>query len=429
MKRTMHTARILAKSSRGHFQSDTSARTVANHDNRMAPSVFTVTSSDVRPPRRIMNAFYDSLKPFIIVMRAMGVCPLCVNNKAKVVFSWVSLAMLYSVCLYLLLCFAVWFTNENRMQAIRRANGRFEDSVDAYMLFVYLVPLAYLPFTHWREASRAANYMNMWIHFEDRYLQVTGSSLLIPLKCQCLTTVVLTVGLSHTSILASYFFTATSNNTVPEVFLYSYLTTFSNLTGFFWYFVCAALRCAAIRLKESLFKNLENSPTQATVLSDYRMLWLELSHLATQTGFAFCYTYGLYLTHLFFMLALSTYATLSDIIVGTFGNNILVTTCVFVSGFMIFAMCEGADDVLLKIHVAFQKKLLRYTADARQKDICNEVNTFLQTIVAEPPVITLGGYVRINRQLLVGFGSTLVTYLIVLLQLKFTVAGPSQRSG
>jgi uncharacterized membrane protein len=79
-----------------------------------------------------------------------------------------SLAMLYSVCLYLLLCFAVWFTNENRMQAIRRANGRFEDSVDAYMLFVYLVPLAYLPFTNWREASRAANYMNMWIHFEVR---------------------------------------------------------------------------------------------------------------------------------------------------------------------------------------------------------------------------------------------------------------------
>jgi hypothetical protein len=81
-----------------------------------------------------------------------------------------SLVVLYSVCLYLALCFAVWFTNENRMQAIRRANGRFEESVDAYMLFVYLVPLAYLPFTHWREASRAAKYMNNWIHFEVRPL-------------------------------------------------------------------------------------------------------------------------------------------------------------------------------------------------------------------------------------------------------------------
>jgi hypothetical protein len=85
-----------------------------------------------------------------------------------VVFSWTSLVMLYSVCLYLLLCFAVWFTNENRMTVIRKANGRFEDSVDAYMLFVYLVPLAYLPFTHWREASRAAAYMNNWFHFQVR---------------------------------------------------------------------------------------------------------------------------------------------------------------------------------------------------------------------------------------------------------------------
>jgi hypothetical protein len=85
------------------------------------------------------------------------------------------------------------------------------------------------------------------------------------------------------------------------------------------------------------------------MLADYRTLWLELCQLATQTGYTFCYTYGLYLTHQFFMLALSTYATLSDIIAGTLGNNVLVTTCFFVTGFMIFAMCEGADDVVLKV--------------------------------------------------------------------------------
>jgi hypothetical protein len=31
-----------------------------------------------------------------------------------------------------------------------------------------------------------------------------------------------------------------------------------------------------------------------------------------------------------------------------------------------------------------------------------QVNTFLQTIAAQPPVISLGGYVTINRQLLIG---------------------------
>jgi len=85
------------------------------------------------------------------------------------------------------------------------------------------------------------------------------------------------------------------------------------------------------------------------MLAEYRTLWLELCHLATQTGCTFCYTYGLYLTHQFFMLALSTYATLSDLMSGTLGNNILVTMCVFVTAFMIFAICEGADDVVLKV--------------------------------------------------------------------------------
>jgi uncharacterized membrane protein len=84
------------------------------------------------------------------------------SRAGALAFSWTSLAVLYSACLYMLLCFAVWFTNENRMQAIRRANGRFEDSVDAYMLFVYLVPLAYLPFTHWKEATKVAKYFIEW---------------------------------------------------------------------------------------------------------------------------------------------------------------------------------------------------------------------------------------------------------------------------
>jgi len=79
-----------------------------------------------------------------------------------------SLAMLYSVCMYMLLCFAVWFTNDNRLQAIRRANGHFEESVDAYMLFVHLVPMAYLPFTHWREAGKIAQYFNDWSIFQVR---------------------------------------------------------------------------------------------------------------------------------------------------------------------------------------------------------------------------------------------------------------------
>jgi hypothetical protein len=54
----------------------------------MTPIVFTVRSSDVHPPRsNVTNAFYESLKPFIVVMRAMGVCPLWVDNKGNDVYT------------------------------------------------------------------------------------------------------------------------------------------------------------------------------------------------------------------------------------------------------------------------------------------------------------------------------------------------------
>jgi hypothetical protein len=96
-------------------------------------------------------------------------------------------------------------------------------------------------------------------------------------------------------------------------------------------------------------QTLQASTTRAAVLADYRKLWLQLSHLTTQTGVAFCYTYSFYLLHQFFMLTLSTYATLSDIIVGTFGNNILVTACVLITGFMICIVCEGANGVVFKV--------------------------------------------------------------------------------
>ena len=87
-KGTMYTARVLAKKSPSIIQSVYSATTVGKHANRMTPNVFTVQSSDVLPPRNIVkNAFYESLKPFIVIMRAMGVCPLSVDNTGNDIYT------------------------------------------------------------------------------------------------------------------------------------------------------------------------------------------------------------------------------------------------------------------------------------------------------------------------------------------------------
>jgi hypothetical protein len=84
----MHRARVLVNKSAGLLQSENSSTTVGTHVNRMTPIVFTVSSSDCLPPRKIVtNAFCESLQPFIVVMRAMGVCPLRVDKKGNDVYT------------------------------------------------------------------------------------------------------------------------------------------------------------------------------------------------------------------------------------------------------------------------------------------------------------------------------------------------------
>lgn len=77
---------------------------------------------------------------------------------------------------------------------------------------------------------------------------------MIPLKCCCLTVALLTVGLSHVTILASYSFVTFTVDKIPEVLLYSYLITLRNLVGLYWYFNYAVLSSIAVRLEDSLSK-------------------------------------------------------------------------------------------------------------------------------------------------------------------------------
>ena len=97
-----------------------------------------------------------------------------------------------------------------------------------------------------------------------------------------------------------------------------------------------------------LFQALDGSSIRAAVLADYRLLWLDLSHLAAQTGTASCYTCGCYLVHHFFIVVLSAYAALADVISGTFNSNILQIFTIL-SAFMVVAICEGANTVFLKV--------------------------------------------------------------------------------
>lgn len=98
-----------------------------------------------------------------------------------------------------------------------------------------------------------------------------------------------------------------------------------------------------------LFQALDRKTIRAAELTEYRLLWLDLSHLATQTGDANCYTCGCFLVHHFFVVTLSAYATLANALSGNFHFNILPQIFSMLSAFMVIAICEGAHTVFLKV--------------------------------------------------------------------------------
>jgi hypothetical protein len=96
-------------------------------------------------------------------------------------------------------------------------------------------------------------FISYVIIFQIRYRQVTGENLVLRLKCRCLTVVLLTLTVSHITILASFDF-LTSVKNIPNEILYSYLVSLMNLTGLYWYFTFTALSRSAAALEESLSK-------------------------------------------------------------------------------------------------------------------------------------------------------------------------------
>ncbi|XP_069695997.1 gustatory and odorant receptor 22-like [Periplaneta americana] len=57
-----------------------------------------------------------------------------------------------------------------------------------------------------------------------------------------------------------------------------------------------------------------------------------------------------------------------------------------------------------------------------------EMRDFVETIVENPPIVNLSGFVVVNRSLQTSLISAMVTYLVVLIQLKMSTDPDSDES-
>jgi hypothetical protein len=84
VKGKMNAAQVLANNIPCLSKREKPAAPEGNQTDRTPSTVFTVRPAEIQPSCGTeSNTFYDNLKPFIFVMRAMGVCPVRISSKGK----------------------------------------------------------------------------------------------------------------------------------------------------------------------------------------------------------------------------------------------------------------------------------------------------------------------------------------------------------
>lgn len=163
----------------------------------------------------------------------------------------------------------------------------------------------------------------------------------------------------------------------------------------------------------------------AGMVADFRSLWLRLSRLARDTGTATSYTFTFISLYLFFIITISIYGLMSQLSEGFGIKDIGLTVTAFTSIVLLFVICDEAHNSAHNVRTNFQKKLLMVELSWMNSDAQTEINMFLRATEMNPSNINLGGYFDVNRNLFKSLLTTMVTYLVVLLQFQISIPDES----
>lgn len=312
---------------------------------------------------------------------------------------------------------------------ISTSDKRFDEVIYNVIFISILLPHFLLPYASWRNGSEVAKFKNMWTHYQVRYWRVTNQVISFPILYS------LTWGLSLFSWFLSFVIILSQYYLQPDfpiAHTIAYYHILAMLNGFcsLWYINCTAFGIASRELSANLHRTLESSSNPAEKLTEYRHLWIDLSHLMQQLGRAYSNMYGIYCVIIFFTTIIATYGALSEILdrgltykeVGLF---VVVGYCMT----LLFIICNEAHIASEKVGAKFQEKLFNVNLTMVDGATQKEVEMFLVAIGKNPPTMNLDGYANINRELITSNLSFMATYLVVLLQFKLTLRRQSAHHG
>ncbi|XP_055376226.1 gustatory and odorant receptor 63a [Condylostylus longicornis] len=363
------------------------------------------------------DIMFNSIKPTYMFVKAIGALPIRKRRSEEAVFSTTSLDFFYSLAFFIGLLIYIGFVAVFRVSSIKSTEGRFEEAVIAYLFIINIFPVLIIPIM-WAEAGKIAGVMNEWSDFEILYFQITGRIIPLDIRKKCVLMTIILPLCSGVSVIITHI--TMSDFDIVQVVPYCILDNLTVMLGALWYLMCESLSRTAYILAENFQKALRNIGP-ASMVADYRALWLRLSKLTRDTGTAFCYTCTYLNLYLFFIITLSIYGLMSQISEGFGIKDIGLAVTALSNICLLFFVCDEAHYASHHVRTNFQKKLLMVELSWMNSDAQTEINMFLRATEMNPSNINCGGFFDVNRNLFKSLLTTMVTYLVVLLQFQISI--------
>lgn len=321
------------------------------------------------------------------------------------------------------------------MDVVRSLEGRFEEAVIAYLFLVNLLPVLIVPII-WYETKKIVRVLNNWNEFEVSYISITFNKIIITVTFKVLyyntsqralplnlstKSLIVAIGLPIlTTISVVVTHVTMVHFQVSQVIPYCFLDTLTYMMGAFWFLECETLISSASILADDFQRALHHIGP-AGMVANYRALWLRLSKLARDIGTGTCYTFTFINLYLFFIITLSIYGLMSQLSDGFGIKDIGLFVTASCSICLLFFICDEAHSASQHVRTNFQKKLLMVELSWMNTDAQTEINMFLRATEMNPSDINLGGFFDVNRNLFKSLLTTMVTYLVVLLQFQISI--------
>ncbi|XP_044736884.1 gustatory and odorant receptor 22 [Chrysoperla carnea] len=366
------------------------------------------------------DQFYKTTKSLLVLFQIMGVMPIMRTSPGRTTFYWTSKATVYAYFLFTIETIYVTIIFKERLNIMLEPGKRFDEYIYNIIFLSILIPHFLVPIASWRGGPEVAKFKNMWTHFQVRYLRLCGEPLMFP------SLTVITWSLCIFSWVLGIVIMGAEFLLQPDLLWWHTLAfyhVFATLNGLcaLWYVNCTAMGGACRGMAKSLKIALEG-PDPSVKLAEYRHLWGDLSHMMQQLGKAYSNMYGMYCIVILFTTITASYGCLAEILDHGFSEKLsgLILIVFYCMG-ILYTICNEAYHASRRVRMLFQDRLLCINLSIVDKRTRQEIDLFLTSIQKNPPIMNLNQYLNIDRELITTTVKNIVTYLVVLMQIKLTL--------